>query len=73
MLNSLSKYFTRPIEVPDRFGMDVFWYSTRGEMELVRDLMDVEEAQLDAWHLPKNGDIEVNGRGVCCKPSLDFS
>lgn len=60
VLTSLSKYFTSPIEVPARFEMDLFWYRTRGEMELARNLMDVTDEQLERWLLPEgNGDLKL--------------
>lgn len=60
VINSLFKYFTRPIEVQERFEMDLFWYRTCGEMELAIHLMDVEDEQLENWRIPDWGGVTVS-------------
>lgn len=54
----LSKYFQSPIEVPQRFEMDICCYRTRGEMELERKLMGVTEEQLIARRIADDGEVE---------------
>lgn len=59
VLNSLSNYFRSPIDIPERFEVDLFWYQTRGEMEFERNLMDVTDDQINRWRILENGEVEV--------------
>lgn len=59
LMISLSKYFRSPIKIPERFEMELFWYRTRGKMELARNLMNVTDEEIEAWRVPENGDAEL--------------
>lgn len=60
VLKSLLKYFRNVIDILQRFEMELVWHRTRGEMELVRNLMDLTDEQINGWIIPENGEVEIS-------------
>lgn len=56
---SLFYVFRVPSKVPVRFEIFIFWYQRRGEMELVRNTMDVTEEQLSQWNIGNDRELNV--------------
>lgn len=52
VINLFFELFTSPVKVSEMFEIDLFCYRTRGQMELARHLMDLEEEQLEILLIP---------------------